>query len=351
MKLPDLCDPPATPPPTDFFDMLQALPYWQSSLLAHLDCVQSVDRLKQLLESGEKLQLNLVSDGGAKGDLGSFGWELAIGRTILWTCMGPTFGLDPGSYRAESYGMLSVMLFLDHYFRFFAVQVSDNIEHLFYCDNQGLINRISFAMNRSWDNPNHCLSSEYDLESGIVDILHRLPVKFSFKHVKGHQDEDNAVDDLPWEAQMNCHADILATDYLDNWSEPSKLVPFIPASKASIAIDRITITRNLARRLRQAASSPKLQEHIMEKNGWNDWIFQSINWDVQAKALSTLAYTQELFVTKWAHNLLPTRRHMYRIKQAESDLCPSCLETIETCLLYTSPSPRDLSTSRMPSSA
>ena len=33
------------------------------------------------------------------------------------------------------------------------------------------------------------------------------------------------------------------------------------------------------------------------------------------------------------------------------DLGESKLELIESCLLYTSPSPRDLSTSRMPSSA
>jgi hypothetical protein len=256
--------------------------------------------------------------------------QLAIGRLILWTCMGPTFGLDPGSYRAESYGMLSALLFLELYFRFFHVQVSENVEHLFYCDNQGLVKRISFAMDRSWDNPNHCLASEYDLESGIVDILQRLPVKFACLHVKGHQDDDSPIEDLPWEAQMNCHTDAYATDYLDNWSEPSKLVPFIPASKASISIAGATITRNVARRLRQAASSPALEQHIMAKNGWNDWIFNSIDWDSQAKALSTLEYTQELFVIKWAHNLLPTRRHMKRIGQAESELCPSCLATIET---------------------
>jgi hypothetical protein len=28
----------------------------------------------------------------------------------------------------------------------------------------------------------------------------------------------------------------------------------------------------------------------MAKNGWNDRIFQSIDWDAQAKALSTLEY-------------------------------------------------------------
>jgi hypothetical protein len=38
-------------------------------------------------------------------------------------------------------------------------------------------------------------------------------------------------------------------------------------------------------------------------NGWNNWIFNSIGWDSQAKDLITLKHKQELFVTKWAHNI------------------------------------------------
>jgi hypothetical protein len=68
----------------------------------------------------------------------------------------------------------------------------------------------------------------------------------------------------------------------------------------------------------------------MTTNGWAQWTFRSIDWDAQAKALNTLEYTQELFAIKWAHNLLPTQRHMKRLGQAESDLCPFCLATIET---------------------
>jgi hypothetical protein len=167
----------------------------------------------------------------------------------------------------------------------------------------------NYAMNRSWDNPNHCLSSECDVESGIVDILNRLPFKLACLHVKGHQDDDAPVAELPWEAQMNCHANAHATDYLNNWSAPSKVVPFIPASQASISLAGVTLTRNVVRWLRQAASSPALAQHIMTANGWNAWILNSIAWDSQSKALGTLEHTQEIFVTKWAHNLLPTRRH------------------------------------------
>jgi hypothetical protein len=55
-----------------------------------------------------------------------------------------------------------------------------------------------------------------------------------------------------------------------------------------------------------------------------------------------LEYTPEHFNTRWAHNLLPTRRHMKRIKQAESDLCPFCLATEKTAPHIFACSHRDL---------
>jgi hypothetical protein len=110
-----------------------------------------MDQLKQFIEREDRLQLYLVSDSGTKGDLGSFGWELAIGQTILWTCMGPTSGLHPGSFCAESYGILSVILVLKYYFHFFEVQVADIIEHLLYCNNQGLLKCINFSLDCSRD--------------------------------------------------------------------------------------------------------------------------------------------------------------------------------------------------------
>jgi hypothetical protein len=129
---------------------------------------------------------------------------------------------------------------------------------------------------------------------------------------------------------MNCSADELATDYLYNFAIISRVVPFIPASKVSMAIDGNTVTRNIARRLRQAASSPALEKYLQDTYHWSDRTLQSIDWDTQAKALSTLEYTVEQFAIKWAHGMLLTRRHMKCIGQAKSDLCPSCLATVET---------------------
>jgi hypothetical protein len=40
--------------------------------------------------------------------------------------------------------------------------------------------------------------------------------------------------------------------------------------------------------------------------------------------------SQKIFIIKFAHEHLPTRKHMKRIGEAESDKCPSCLECVET---------------------
>ena len=105
---------------------------------------------------------------------------------------------------------------------------------------------------------------------------------------------------------MNRHADILTTKAAQTTglNRPSSHLSHLMPLRLPLQLT--AITRNLARRLCQAASSPAPQKRIMKKSGWNDWIFHSIDWDAKAKALSALERAQELFVTKWARNLLLT---------------------------------------------
>jgi NAD(P)-dependent dehydrogenase (short-subunit alcohol dehydrogenase family) len=53
---------------------------------------------------------------------------------------------------------------------------------------------------------------------------------------------------LPHKGCVEVHTDTLATDCLDkNFAEPSKIVPFVPASQASLTINSKTITRQHAK--------------------------------------------------------------------------------------------------------
>jgi hypothetical protein len=226
--------------------------------------------------------------------------------------------------------MLAVFLFLDTYFKHYNTRLDNHMTLKFYCDNSSLLKRITRNQERSWTNPTTCLASDFDLESGIIALLDDLPFTLQFIHVKSHQDNHIEVHLLTWDAQMNVQADHLATDYLENYSDPSKIIPFIPPSQASLNIGGETITRRFAKRLRQAASSPNLRNRMQLRNSWSAQTFQSINWEAPSKALNTLEHNTQICITKFAHEHLPTRKHMKRIGEAESDKCPACLHTIET---------------------
>jgi hypothetical protein len=180
------------------------------------------------------------------------------------------FGARPGSFRAESHEFISALLFLQAHSHYFDTAIDPNLTHDFCCNSESLLKRIRRALTRSWVNPSHCLASDFDLKSGILELLiNNLSISFQHLHVKSHQDDDTEIHLLPWAAQMNVHADSLGTDFLDNCAEPSKLVPFIPASQASLTIHGETITRRFATRLRHAANSPRLCQHLMAKNEWS----------------------------------------------------------------------------------
>jgi hypothetical protein len=160
-------------------------------------------------------------------------------------------------------------------------------------------------------------------------MINTLPMTIEFIHVKSHQDKDTEVHLLPWNAQMNVCTDHLATDFLDNYAEASKIIPFIRPSQASLTIQGETITRRFANRLRQAASGPPLRERIIIRNHWTAETFTSINWEAPGKALDTLEHSTQIVIIKFAHGHLPTRKHMLRIGEAETDKCPACIHNME----------------------
>jgi hypothetical protein len=53
--------------------------------------------------------LFLASDGGARDKKASFGAVMATEDTILVECGGRAEGADPGSFRAEGYGILAIL--------------------------------------------------------------------------------------------------------------------------------------------------------------------------------------------------------------------------------------------------
>ena len=70
-----------------------------------------------------------------------------------------------------NYGFFSALLFLQAYTDYYSITIETDTLHDFLCDSESLLKQIQQAITRSWVNPSHCLASDYDLESGIVDII------------------------------------------------------------------------------------------------------------------------------------------------------------------------------------
>jgi hypothetical protein len=89
--------------------------------------------------------LYVVSDGGADDDRGSYSALLASADAIFVKISGSTEGALPGSFRAESYGCLTILRLVYH---FHLDHQLDPIlcQNSFYCNNKGLISRLAFAV-------------------------------------------------------------------------------------------------------------------------------------------------------------------------------------------------------------
>ncbi len=132
---------------------------WDRQLFQYYQACQSPTALKEYLEEPTGTRLYVVQDGSAT-NRGSFGWCIATTDTILWEGSGHTQGLDPGSFRAESYGMLAALRFLTHYLDSYLVRPAQpDLIHHEYTDSQSLLDRLHSSKTRFYDSPKACIAS------------------------------------------------------------------------------------------------------------------------------------------------------------------------------------------------
>jgi hypothetical protein len=167
---------PSVPDPQDFPAYIAALPQWKQKLQSSI-VLTDTTRLLAQLQSAKNLYI--VSDGGADGD---------------------------GSYRAESYGCLAILRLIYHLVTFYSLHPTV-FRHTFYCDNKSLIKRLKKAAGPHAPFPRHFIRSDMDSEMQIQDTLSMLAISLTYKHGKGHQDDDDVLESLPCEVILNVECD------------------------------------------------------------------------------------------------------------------------------------------------
>jgi hypothetical protein len=199
-------------------DCVSMLEPWEWMLLQpiHLH-QQSPFKIYQPLS--EAPSATLVSNGTAVPTIskalpaGSLPLAIAVGneQIIRGQCPIPRF--NPRSYCTESYGMIGGLLFLRQ-MCLYCGHLQLLLLHQMHCNNLGLVTKVYKLLSFRLAPRQAALHSEFDVLATIHALLNDFPLPREIQHVKGHQDDHKAYKDLHLSAQLNCNADLLATDKL-----------------------------------------------------------------------------------------------------------------------------------------
>jgi hypothetical protein len=326
---------PSDPPfqPSSFEEYLNHLPPNEKDLFQDLDMSQDCYAFTDLVSDFDPeyndllVQLLNVSDGSAFDASMSFGWAMSLpDGTRLATCSGPAPGAKQSSFRAEGYGMFSLVRFLHHLITYCGTQPVWKIKLI--CDNEGLIKRLQQSIQYTTPFPNDTLQPDWDLTNAIITTLQGTSLQPTFAHIKGHQDKHIEFDLLPLEAQLNCEADHEAVNHQTMYQSYRPLVPRLPANQAQLHISGATINSSYSSAIRNAASEPALRHHIQCTNNWTDATITSIAWDSHRQALNRMQ-SRHVQLAKLCHDILPTSKLTHRYNPLLPSSCILCNHDVE----------------------
>ena len=335
-----------TPTPSSITDIMPTMDDWEQHLLRNITFLVDEEEVWNVLTTRSCI---IASDGSAPGPKGSFGWVISDRQgNHLVQCNGPTFGAKISSYRAEGYGILSALRFLARMRQVFYRDPPEDADSdsdstcssthespdlrppTLICDNESMVNTANKIYTYSHIYPNATMDSEYDvlaeIRASMTELQGSCP---SLEWIKGHQDDHTELDKLPLKAQLNCHADTLANEYLTSNPTINFLqVPMLPTSGCHLQLAKGTVTYNIKHEVKLARTTPPLKKKLCAQHAWDDETFEDIDWTSHGRALN---YQQKHRITmvKYLNDCLPLgkRVHRYNIKYPET--CPSCPAPLE----------------------
>ena len=321
--------------PETFQEYVDCLPLWEQDLFAQLEmsfgCYTLLDLIDQYpVESPssnhDKPQqlssLIAVSDGSSMEGNMTFGWTMSLPNgQRLAGCAGPAPGSKDSSFRAEAYGMLSMLRFLFHLTSFCAATPTWQTQ--FSTDNQPLLKRIREYQRYNTYYPNATANADWDVLQAIVTTCAQMTIVPFFRHVKGHQDDKTAYDNLPLEAQLNVDADHEAGAYYQMHPHADIPVRLIPGTCANLTIAGDTISSGYKRAIRTASTAPPLMAKIQERNGWTPQDMHLIHWKALGRATRRMP-SRMTQLLKLSHDLLPTAAMVHRYDPKLPTSCMLC---------------------------
>ena len=324
--------PRVNPPPTiaaTFSEFLLALPFWEtelfSDLIMHVDCYELLRQVDHQAARRTDIQLLTMSDGSDISGAMTFGWVISLpDGTRLARCSGPAYGPFGSSFRAEGYGFLSVTRFLFRLQEFCGRSLAWRITMM--TDNLGLLTRIEQSIQYPHPYPNYTLKADWDVTHEIISTLQAMSLQVMFEHVKGHQDDHTAYENLSLEAQMNVDADAEAGQYQCSFPAQRPRIPRLPHNRAQLYLSKKVISSKLKQSIREAYTVPPYMTYLCRRHQWTPECLEMVDWEAHTQLVSKF-HSQRVQVTKLCNDLLPTARWANRYDHITTKHCIHCGET------------------------
>jgi len=174
-----------------------------------------------------------------------------------------------------------------------------------------------------------------DLKLEVSDFLRHSPLKVIFRHVKGHQDdeEDFVYEDAPQEVRRNIDMDKKAKEFLT--SPPTSLIPnrhpgMFFSQTLGLFLEGTLITGNIRNQISLHHYGDKVEKRIQQSLRITDSEMQIIEWEGVEIAYRNLPKNEKISRMKVIHKYLPRRSLLYSRDESVSNACIRCNNTPET---------------------
>jgi hypothetical protein len=292
----------------------------------------NINTVKNSIEAGSAIA---VSDGSfaETSKAGTAGWIIEDPdqlQQLRGTTISPGSTEAQCSHRSELVGILGIISHVNR------ICTNNQIDHgtiTIGCDGIGAIQLVN--------NDYFCKSSQkhYDIIKSIKSSIYVSPIKWKFRHIKGHQDDYTHFDNLDRLSQLNVLTDTMAKRKLqdmlqsDTWDRdrPQQL----PHEKVEVYWTHgqqanTKICSTLQKTITQHIQTKQLHQYYIRKQKFSGHTQSYIDWTASKKSRAGLSRQRQKWLSKWITGFCGVGVMLKIYKYQSHSKCPRCLTDNET---------------------
>ncbi len=156
-------------------------------------------------------------------------------------------------------------------------------------------------------NPASTITNDYDLANKIHQTIQHILLPVKLQHVKGHQNQNTLVKNLPYKAQLNIACNKRACNNPKTLPMNTQPNPTLPHAYPHLHIYNQTIVHKLANYMWEYSRLPVYKQYLLNKFQWNLSLTDNIEWQTVDYAMQRFNSQDRIWIQKIIHEWIPTQ--------------------------------------------